>query len=252
MPQKGYANLTVKTSTHRMFVTEAEQARWADSSIDNSKFLDMLLDGRGGPAPKCADRKILTRHGGIAEIEKVASVLGVAKQLPKIINTYRRAMAGSASQTREYMAAGAIYIACKEAGTPVALGEIAEATGLDKNHLFSSATAIAMQFSLSISSTDPAFLVRKIADAVNGRGLKYHISKKSIRDSIMLLEKIKESAVVEGRSPKTMAAWALYRSCKHNGDNISQKSISHSANIVDANLRAVTAALATRSPSPSL
>lgn len=245
LPQKGYANITIKNSTYQRFLFEAERARWSDPAIDNSRFLDLLL-GSKEVLPQHAKQRAVTRHGGEAEIKKVASRLGVRELVPEVIRIYEQARSHGPGQRRDHLVGSALYIACKNAGIPKTLGQIAETAGLDRNMLFSHATTVAMKMGLSISGTNATSFVRNIADRVNSAGFKYKVSEKSIRDALALLEKLKDEPVVEGRSPKTMASWALYRSCKRNRDNISQKSIASAAEIVEANLSKVTEALESR------
>ena len=239
MPGRGYASITVKASTYTRFLREAERARSADATLDNSGFLDILLNCKVSSlsAPPEGYRS-LTRHGGFDEIEVAAARLGILKLLPEINRLYCSARSQNLKNSKpEYLAGASLYIACKQAGLPRTLKEISETTGLDRNNLFSHITAVTLETGFSISRTEPSAFVSKIAENVNSRGFRYRISEKSVNDAIMLLERIKDNPAMEGRNPLTMAAWALYRSSKRNMDNISQKSIANGANIVDANLR---------------
>lgn len=242
MPGKGYSNLTVKASTYYKFVMEAERARWSDSTLDNSSFLDMLLEGGGGLNTAQGTVRTLTRHGGFDEIEKMAERIGILRLVPEISKIYEQARPHTAIQNRQYLVCSALYIACKQNRITKSLSEIAETAGIDTNQLFSCATSVAMKLDLSISGTDAISFVQRIADRVNSRGFKYKVSEKSIKDAVAVLEQIKDNPIVGGRSPKTMAAWALYRACRRNCDNISQKSIASSADIVETNLHRMSAA----------
>ena len=163
MPQKGYANITVKTPTFQRFAREKEKAVKADPSVDNSGFLEMLLDDKAHPLPS---------KGKI------------------------RGPPGATART-----------------------------------------------SSPVPAPSPAEIVRKIADTINSRGWKYGISAKSVQDAITLVDKIRDAQVMRDRRPKTIAAWALYRSCKENRDNISQKAIASAAEITDRNFQHISGAL---------
>lgn len=163
MPQKGYANITVKAPTFQRFTREKERAVKADPSVDNSGFLEMLLDGRAHPVP---------------------------------------------SKT-------------KIRGLPVSTASTSNPE----------------------MPPSPEEIVRKIADTVNARGWKYGVSEKSIHDAITLLNKVRDAQIMRDRRPNTIAAWALYRSCKENRDNISQKAIASAAEIADRNFQYISGAL---------
>ena len=242
MPNKGYSSISVRTTTYQKFLAEVERVRQENAAIDNSRFLEMLLDRHRMTSNGLDQQDLtrLTRHGDFTEVANAASSLGLQKIVPQITSIYERAASdGTKAYKREYVAGASLYIACKQAGIPKTLKDIAEATGLDSNELFSHVTAVTMQLGLSISRTDPSVFVRQIAERVNSRGFKYGVSEKSIKDAVLLLERVKNLPTVAGRRPFTMAAWALYRACKANRDNVSQKSIANAANIVDASIHKI-------------
>ncbi|MBI3640280.1 MAG: hypothetical protein HY223_08205 [Thaumarchaeota archaeon] len=47
MPRKEYKTITVKVETFQKFLKAINEAKKADPEIDNSKFVDGLLNGHG-------------------------------------------------------------------------------------------------------------------------------------------------------------------------------------------------------------
>lgn len=44
MPRKEYKTITVKAGTFQKFLKTVQEAKKKDASLDNSKFVDMLLE----------------------------------------------------------------------------------------------------------------------------------------------------------------------------------------------------------------
>jgi len=134
------------------------------------------------------------------------------------------------------LVAASLYIACKEAGVPRTLNDIAEASNGKVKNISKHLRLLVEKLDLRLPSYDSSDFVSRIASTLG-------IGQKSQRDALVILASAKEKGLAEGKNPIAMAATSLYISSAINGEGRSQREIAQASGISEVTIRSRARAL---------
>jgi transcription initiation factor TFIIB len=169
----------------------------------------------------------------IHEIKRLVN----AMHLPYVVgkdaeSIYRRAQKDSLviRGTIDGFSAAAVYAACRVHGLPRTLREVSEVSSENIKELARLYRILLVKLKLSVELDNPLKHLSRIAGAV---GLS-HRSERLAAD--ILLEAMKLGHHI-GKSPKGLAASALYLACKKFGEKCTQESLSLAAGVSSLTIR---------------
>jgi transcription initiation factor TFIIB len=145
---------------------------------------------------------------------------------------YRKAQQRNLARGRSVsvILTAAIYIACREAGVPKTLKEIAVANNIKRKLVAKAYRVLISELGVKLPTCDPIKCVVKVANKAN-------IDEKTKRQAIEIMDDITKREISAGKDPMGLAATVLYISCVKTGENITQRDIAQAAGITDVTLR---------------
>jgi transcription initiation factor TFIIB len=127
--------------------------------------------------------------------------------------------------------AAALYIACRQMGTPRTLNEIVAANvKVKRRNLTMGYRLLVEELGLRIPFVDPIICISKIANKVN-------LSEKTKRQAMNIMHHFLESEISVGKNPMGLAASVIYLSCVHSGEHKTQKDIAQASGISHVTIR---------------
>jgi len=123
-----------------------------------------------------------------------------------------------------------IYAACRDLGTTRTIIEISKCMQERTKIIARSYRLLFQQLSLEVPVPNPTSSIVRFS---NNMGL----SEKIKRDAIFILDTLKESQVIAGKQPDSVAATVIYMACIKNNKNISQQKISKISGITSVTIR---------------
>jgi transcription initiation factor TFIIB len=154
-----------------------------------------------------------------ATIEKAAYIYRKAKQ--------RQFIRG---RTTLAVIAAALYIACRERGTPRTLKDIARAYNLRHKSICKAYRQLVIKLDYNVPMADPMKCVAKVANNAN-------LTEKTKRQAIDIMNDATKKEITAGKDPMGFAATVLYISCLKTGEKTCQKDIAASAGITEVTIR---------------
>jgi transcription initiation factor TFIIB len=154
-----------------------------------------------------------------AVIEKAAYIYRKAQE--------RQLMCG---RTISGVLAAAIYIACRELGTPRTLSDIAIVNNIKRKELARNYRLLYRELDLRIPIVDPMKCIVKVAN-------KASVREKTKRQALSIMEEVAKKEILAGKDPMGLAAAILYISCVQTGENITQTVIAHASGKTEVTLR---------------
>jgi transcription initiation factor TFIIB len=124
----------------------------------------------------------------------------------------------------------AVYIACREMGTPRTLKEIAKTANLERRDIARDYRLLVIELDLKIPLIDPLKCIVGIAN-------RTRISEKTKRSAIASMNQITQKEISAGKNPMGIAATVLYMSCLRNRESRTQADIARAAGITEVTLR---------------
>jgi len=145
---------------------------------------------------------------------------------------YRKALDKSLVRGRSIAAimAAAVYVACRESGTPRALHEIAEASLVDKKDIARCYRLLLRKLDMHMPIADSLTYVSKIAERTG-------ISGKTQGIAIQILREARKKWATAGKDPMGLAAAALYIACLQNNEKKTQKDVAEAAGVTEVTVR---------------
>ena len=123
-----------------------------------------------------------------------------------------------------------INIACREAGIPKTLKEIAVANNIKRKLVAKAYRVLISELGVKLPTCDPIKCVVKVAN-------KATIDEKTKRQAIEIMDDVTKREISAGKDPMGLAATVLYMSCIRTGENVTQRDIAEAAGITDVTLR---------------
>jgi len=128
------------------------------------------------------------------------------------------------------MVTAAIYIACREIGTPRTLKEIAEISNIKRKNIALCCRLLIDELDLKVPMADPMKCIVKISNKAN-------LSEKITRQAMDMMTEIIKSRISAGKNPMSFAATVLYLSSLRAGMNITQLDIAIAAGVTEVTIR---------------
>jgi transcription initiation factor TFIIB len=126
--------------------------------------------------------------------------------------------------------AAAVYIACRESGTPKTLKDISEGSNVKLKEVARSYRMLYFELDLKMPIIDPIRCIAKVAN-------KSKLSEKTKRQAAEIMNIVTKKEFSAGKDPMGMAASILYLASLKNGENITQKHIANAAGVTEVTVR---------------
>ncbi len=169
----------------------------------------------------------------LPELNRVASYLGLPENIREnAALLYRKCVQNNFIRGRpiETVVQAVIYAACRKAGMPRTLDEIAQISGLPKKEIGRAYRAISHGLNLRIPLTDPIAYVPRYASALK-------LSAESQEAAVKLLRRAMRKGLVSGRSPTGVSAAAVYIAGALAGERRTQKEVADVAGVTEVTIR---------------
>ena len=152
--------------------------------------------------------------------------------IEKTAYIYRKAQERGLVQGRTIsgILAAAVYIACRELGTPRTLKDIAADSNVKLNEVARSYRLLYFELDLKIPIVDPLKCIAKVANKAN-------LSEKTKRQAAEIMNNVTKREISAGKDPMGLAASVLYLSSFDTGENITQNNIASAAGVTEVTLR---------------
>ncbi|MEM3227516.1 MAG: transcription initiation factor IIB [Candidatus Micrarchaeaceae archaeon] len=167
------------------------------------------------------------------ELIRVASYLNLPENIREnAALLYRKCVKSNLIRGRpiETVVQAVIYAACRKAGTPRTLDEIATISGMPKKEIGRAYRAISHELDLKIPLTDPISYVPRYINALK-------LSGEAQEKSVKLLREAMRKGLVSGRSPTGVSAAAVYIAGALAGERRTQKEVAEVAGVTEVTIR---------------
>lgn len=180
------------------------------------------------------DSKIKNLNKAMREIRRISEILGIGTPVAKrAAYLYRKALYKGLIKGRSIsgIVAAAIYIACKDTGTPRSINEIQELIGKsDRKNISYYYKFLIREMKIHVPLSAPSDSISRIA----GRA---RLSERTVRKGLEILAHVQDNALLSGKSPASLAAAALYLATLETGEYTTQIRIAIAANVSTVTVR---------------
>jgi transcription initiation factor TFIIB len=128
------------------------------------------------------------------------------------------------------MLAAALYIACREMGTPRTLKDISIRSNIKRKDIARNCRLLIRELDIKVPIVDPMKCVATIANAAE-------ISEKTKRKAFNLMDELVKKEVPAGKHPMSLAATILYIACRKTGEYRTQVDIAKAAGVTEVTIR---------------
>jgi len=124
----------------------------------------------------------------------------------------------------------AVYIACREIGTPYTLREIAAVGNVKRKDVARNFRKMVYELDLKSPNIELMKCISKVANKAN-------LTENTKREAIGIMKVVSKRQLSAGKDPLGLAACVLYISCLKTGENKTQTQIAKASGITDVTLR---------------
>jgi transcription initiation factor TFIIB len=124
----------------------------------------------------------------------------------------------------------AVYIACRETGTPKSLEDISIVSNLKRKDITRCYRRLVFDLDIKIPIVDPMKCIVKVAN-------KLGLSEKTKHKAMNLMTYAIKMEINAGKIPMGLAATVLYASCMKTGENVSQTNIAEASGVTEVTIR---------------
>jgi transcription initiation factor TFIIB len=128
------------------------------------------------------------------------------------------------------MITAALYIACRETGTPRTLKEVATISNTKRKNLATCYRLLICEFDIRVPTADPMKCIVRIANRAK-------LSEKITRQAMNLMTQIIQRGISAGKNPMSFAATVLYISSIRAGESTTQLRIANAAGVTEVTIR---------------
>lgn len=148
---------------------------------------------------------------------------------------YRKAIALKMTRGRsiDSVLCAALYAACRKAGIPRTLRDIATAANIRKKDLTKAYRILIKNLDLKIEPYTPSDFVARVSSMIDA-------SEKTRRDALDMLQQAESLGLCTGKHPMVLVSAAVYLAATVNGENKTQKEIGKVAGITNISIRNVS------------
>ncbi|MFL6489756.1 MAG: transcription initiation factor IIB family protein [Nitrososphaera sp.] len=126
--------------------------------------------------------------------------------------------------------AAALYMACRELGTPKSLREMTESSQVESKAIRHSYRLLVLKLDINVPLIEPSMYVSRIANKVG-------ISERTKRIALTMMKEITKNEISAGKNPVALAATVLYLSCLASNENHTQMKIAAAAGTSEVSIR---------------
>ena len=150
----------------------------------------------------------------------------------KTAYVYRKALEKGLAKGRSIpgLIAAALYLSCRETGTPRTLNEVAKRINVKKKDVSRCYRLLLQELDMTMPVLDPIKCMSRIASESG-------LSEKVKREALKILEQANKKEISAGKDPMGLAAAALYLACAIHGDSTTQKVIAIAAGVTEVTIR---------------
>jgi transcription initiation factor TFIIB len=167
------------------------------------------------------------------KLDRLSEKLKISKSIKeKAAIIYRKALDKGLVRGRSIngITFASLYAACRLAEIPRTLGEIAEASMIDKKQIARCFRLLIHELDIQMPISDPLNFVSKIAG-------KMMIKEEIVGLAIKILNEARKKRFIAGKDPMGLAAAALYIASIRRNIKTTQKEIAKAANVTEVTLR---------------
>jgi transcription initiation factor TFIIB len=124
----------------------------------------------------------------------------------------------------------AVYIACREIGTPYTLREIAAVGNVKRKDMARNFRKMVYELDLKSPNIELRKCISKVSNKAN-------LTENTKREAIGIMKVVSKRQLPAGKDPLGLAACVLYISCLKTGENKTQTQIAKASVITDVTLR---------------
>jgi transcription initiation factor TFIIB len=128
------------------------------------------------------------------------------------------------------MLAAAIYIACREMGTPRTLNDIATVNNMKRKELARNYRLLYFELDLRVPIIDPMKCIVKVANKAN-------LTENTKRQALDIMSQAIKKEISAGKDPMGLAAAILYISCLKTGENTTQTDVARASGKTEVTIR---------------
>jgi transcription initiation factor TFIIB len=167
------------------------------------------------------------------ELDRLKDKLGLSDAIvEKTAYIYRKAQERMLIRGRTIsgILAAAVYIACRELGTPRTLKDISVDSNVKLKEVARSYRLLYFELDLKTPLIDPLKCIVKVAN-------KAKLSEKTKRQAAEMMSIVNNKELSAGKDPMGLAASVLYLASLKNGESITQIDIAEAAGVTEVTLR---------------
>ena len=167
------------------------------------------------------------------QLDRLKDKLGLSDAIiEKAAYIYRKAQERMLirGRTTSGILTAAIYIACREMGTPRTLKDIAVDSNVKLKEVARSYRLLYFELDLKIPLVDPMKCIVKVAN-------KAKLSEKTKRQAAEMMSMVNKREISAGKDPMGLAAAVLYLASLNNGESITQMNIAEASGVTEVTIR---------------
>jgi transcription initiation factor TFIIB len=176
------------------------------------------------------DRSLLQAFN---QLDRLKDKLGLSDPIvEKVAYIYRKAQEKMLIRGRTVsgILSAAIYIACREFGTPRTLKEISQGSNVKLKEVARSYRLLYFELDLKMPLLDPMKCIVKVANKVK-------LSEKTKRQAAGIMSIATKKELSTGKDPMGLAASVLYLASRKNDEKVTQADIASAAGVTEVTVR---------------
>jgi transcription initiation factor TFIIB len=179
---------------------------------------------------KSGDRNLMK---AFQQLDRLKEKLGLSDTIvEKTAYIYRKVQERGLirGRTIDGTLAAAVYIACRETGTPRTINDIAHASNTKRKDVTRCYRLMVLELGIKIPVVDPMKCLAKVAN-------KLSISEKTKHQAMNIMEEVVNKKITAGKEPMGMAATVVYASSLKTDEKISQRDIAAASGVTEVTIR---------------
>ncbi len=169
----------------------------------------------------------------LTEMDRMASTMGLPKNIRETAAViYRKAVKKNLIRGRSInsVVAASLYAACRKAGVPRTLDEIAEATSSDRKEIGRTYRFLSRELVLKLKPTKPQEYLSRFCSELDLSGKVQKMAKD-------IIDKAEDKELISGKGPTGLAAAAIYIASINGNERRTQREVADVAAVTEVTVR---------------
>ncbi len=169
----------------------------------------------------------------LTEMDRMASTMGLPKNIRETAAVvYRKAVKKNLIRGRSInsVVAASLYAACRKAGVPRTLDEIADATSSDRKEIGRTYRFLSRELILKLKPTKPQEYLSRFCSELELSGKVKKIARN-------IIDQAEERELISGKGPTGLAAAAIYIASINGGERRTQREVADVAAVTEVTVR---------------